>query len=189
MAGAGIRIETNAAAASADLARRIARMSDTRPVMDEIGSLLEESTRERFDRERGPDGAPWLPSLRARREGGKTLTDSARLRESITRRVTGSGSRAEVEVGTNVIYAAIHQFGGEIRRAARRQTLAFNAAGNRFASRRSTSRRRAGIVRIAIADIGEGTSVMPARPFLGVSAADRAGIERIVVNHLVRAGL
>lgn len=89
-----------------------------------IAARLLSSTQQRFRDERGPDGTPWKKSIRARKgqrrdargrfdtgvnkSGGKTLTDTARLRRSIT-----SHADAErAEVGTNVIYAGIHQFGG-----------------------------------------------------------------------------
>ena len=78
--------------------------------MDQIGRYLVDSTLRRFERERAPDGSPWLKSARALAEGGRTLTDTGRLRGSIAHTVT-DGGRA-VEVGSNVLYAAIHQFGG-----------------------------------------------------------------------------
>ena len=139
MAGAGIRIEveTDDAALQASLKRLTATVDDLRPVMDEIGRTLVTSVIGRFERERGPGGAPWKPSARGtrgKRGRGQTLTDTGRLRASITHRA----SRDAVEVGTNVIYAAIHQFGGGIERPARSQVLAFRARGGGFASRKST---------------------------------------------------
>ena len=131
----------------AALARRFA---DLTPLMDAFGLTLEEATIDRFDRERAPDGSGWTPSIRAREEGGKTLTDSARLRQSIGYRA----SAARVEVGTNVIYAAIHQFGGRISAKSDRG-LTFRLPGG------------LGFRRKPFVD-------MPARPFLGVSAEDEA---------------
>jgi phage virion morphogenesis protein len=93
------------------LAALAARAGNLFPLFDRIGLMLESTTIERFDDERDPDGAPWKPSIRARETGGKTLTDSARLKQSITYR---AGSD-QVEVGTNVRYAGIHQTGGTIR--------------------------------------------------------------------------
>ncbi len=71
-----------------------------------------------FDNERSPDGVPWIRSQRAARDGGKTLQDTRRLKNSIASRVTSSTSFSLV---TKVIYAAIHNFGGEIRRKERLQ--------------------------------------------------------------------
>lgn len=183
MAGARIRIELDDTEARLGLERLVARMRDPRPVLDEIGSYLVTSTIRRFEREVGPDGIRWPKSRRAEREGGQTLTDTGRLRASITHRLTPDA----VEVGTNVVYAAIHQFGGAIRREARTQVLAFRARGRGFASRRSTRARRAGAVRVAFAQIGAHDIDMPARPFLGLDDRDREAILRIVERHLEAA--
>ena len=185
MAGAGVRITVDVEDESlrSALRRLTARVDDLKPVMDEIGSSLVASTIDRFERETDPDGKPWKPSRRAQREGGQTLTDKGRLRASITHRADRDG----VDVGTNVVYAAIHQFGGTVKRQARRQTLAFNKKGGGFASRKSTRRRRAGFVAIAFAEIGAHEVDMPARPFLGVNEADRVSILNIVSRAIERA--
>ena len=107
-----IRIDVNASDALASLGRAAARLADPALMLDEIGGRLEASTRQRFEVGVGPDDVPWKPSLRAQEHGGQTLVDTARLRNSITHVVNGS----ELLVGTNVIYAAIHQFGGRAGR-------------------------------------------------------------------------
>nr|WP_279633745.1 phage virion morphogenesis protein [Cupriavidus gilardii] len=59
-------------------------------------------------------GLGWAPATRKRRDGGEILQDSGRLASSVV-------ARAEADaavVATNIRYAAIHQFGGEITRAA-----------------------------------------------------------------------
>lgn len=100
-----------------------ARLDDLTPAFDEIGKTLSDRTLLRFERQRDPDGNPWTPHApatvmrRALRGGSGTgsaqiLIDSARLRNSITH-VAG---RDRVSVGTNVIYAAIHQLGGQAGR-------------------------------------------------------------------------
>lgn len=88
-------------------------------------------TIQRFDEQRAPDGSPWPPlspstlmqEVRPRdrlRGGGisrraqermakrKALIRTGRLRSSISWKVRGT----RIYVGTNVVYAAIHQFGG-----------------------------------------------------------------------------
>lgn len=119
------------------------RLTDLAPAMARIGTALEGVVERRFASERGPGGNPWIPSRRARTEGGQTLTLSGRLRRSITAR-TGPDF---VELGSDVVYAAIHQLGGTIlpRRAER---LAFVGFDGRF-------------VQADRVDI-------PARPFLGM---------------------
>lgn len=123
---------------------------------DEIGMALVAATQNRFEKEIDPDGNPWPVSLRAAYSGGKTLTDTARLRGSITHEATDSG----VAVGTNLIYAAIHQMGGRIT-AKTKRGLRFRALGN------------GGWVNKQSVDI-------PRRAFLGLDAEDEKEIADIV---------
>ena len=95
----------------AGLARVASVLGAPRAVMDQVGSHLVASTLRRFEAERAPDGTPWLKSARALAGDGRTLTQSGRLRTSITHTLTDGGHT--VEVGTNVAYAAIHQFGSQ----------------------------------------------------------------------------
>lgn len=84
-----------------------------RPLLAAIGNELVTSVSHRFETGTAPDGSRWPESLRARLTGGQTLIKSGRLRDSIAE--TGPQLTARsVEVGTNVVYAAIHQFGGII---------------------------------------------------------------------------
>ena len=178
-----ITIDVETGPAHAAIRALAAEMQDITPAMDEIGAMLVTSVQARFEAETGPDGARWIPSRRALKDGGKTLRDTGWLVQSLTHRAGPDG----VAVGTNVEYAAIHQFGGEIKQEARTQVLAFAARGGRFASRKSTRARRSGVVPIAIAEIGARTITMPARPFLGLDEADEDGIAAIVADHLLEA--
>ena len=105
-----IDVAIEGSALNAALSRVAAVLANPSATLDQVGRYLVASTLRRFERERAPDGSPWLKSARALAVGGKTLTDTGRLRGSITHTVT-DGGRA-VEVGSNVLYAAIHQFGG-----------------------------------------------------------------------------
>ena len=124
-----VSVEIDGATLNAALARMAAVLADPSAFLDQIGRYLVASTQRRFERGRAPDGSPWLQSARALAEDRQTLTDTGRLRGSIAHTVT-DGGRA-VEVGSNVIYAAIHQFGWPRRQG---------AAGNN--SRTPLSRRR-----------------------------------------------
>lgn len=91
---------------------------------------------ESFAGEKDPYDRPWPKNLR----GGQTLTDTARLRRSFTRKLFSNG----FQVGTNVKYAAIHQYGGEII-PKRKQVLRFKV-GQQYVSAKRVQ--------------------MPARPFV-----------------------
>lgn len=92
----------------------VGRYSDLTPLMDDFGQVLENSTVERFETNIAPDGSPWLPSERVLKAQGsaKILVDKADLRNSITT----EPSAREVQVGSNLPYAAIHQSGGQAGR-------------------------------------------------------------------------
>jgi phage virion morphogenesis protein len=122
---------------------------------DEVGAALVTSTQFRFDRGQDPDGNPWPPSIRALTEGGRTLTDSARLAQSVTHAADNAG----VEVGTDVAYARTHQFGAVIR-ARNADRLAFRLPGG-LGFRRPEE------------------VTIPARPFLGVDEDDETEIHAI----------
>lgn len=171
---AGVRIDLalDDAALRRSLAEFVRRGSDLRPALDEIGQRLAASTLRRFETERDPEGRPWPPSARAKAEGGQTLSDTGRLRASITHVV----GRDSVSVGTNVVYAAIHQFGGQtgprVIRPRRAKALAFPGAGGEIVFRRSV--RHPG-------------SRVPRRAFLGLDGNDRRGVERVFGRYLAGA--
>ncbi|PJK29333.1 phage virion morphogenesis protein [Minwuia thermotolerans] len=131
---------------------------DLTPIMRSIAGQMESHTVGHFDTETAPDGRPWKPSLRARAEGGRTLTDAGRLRRSIT----SSATADTASVGTNLVYAAIHQTGGQIR-AKTKKGLVFRIGGAWVRKREVT---------------------IPARPFIGLSTALQEDIEGIVVRRL-----
>ncbi|WP_066667353.1 MULTISPECIES: phage virion morphogenesis protein [unclassified Sphingomonas] len=144
------------------LGQLLIRYGDLTPLMQRIGVHLETTTIERFDLERAPDGARWLPSLRAKQTGGKTLTDTARLKQSI--RFIASADR--VEIGSNVRYARVHQEGATIR--AKGGRLRFRLPGGLgFRSPEQV--------------------VIPARPFLGLSAENREEIPALADDFVAEA--
>lgn len=124
MTGVSIRID-GADAVGQKLGAVARALGQPRALWEEIGRIGVLQTQERFELERGPDGSPWPPSIRVLVEGGKTLTDSGRMKASITHEATDAG----VAIGTNAIQAAIHQFGGRIT-AKTERGLMFKVAGS-----------------------------------------------------------
>lgn len=96
--------------------------ADIAAAMAAVGEALRTSTLERFAREKDPDGRPWRRSIRAGKTGGKTLTITRALATSIHPESSARG----VEVGTNLIYAATHQFGDSNRTIRRGNGRAFH---------------------------------------------------------------
>lgn len=90
----------------------VASASQAKDAMAEVGEAMVSSTVERFDTSKAPDGTGWEPSQRALKEGGKTLVDSGSLRGSIGYEASASN----LVVGSNKVYARIHQMGGRTGR-------------------------------------------------------------------------
>lgn len=126
---------------------------------------VRESTLERFKQSKDPTGRRWKTSIRAATEGGKTLVQSAQLRNSIKSKSDAKG----FAVGTNVKHAATHQFGepGRTIRARRKKALRFQVGG-KWVSKKQ--------VKVSI----------PARPFLGLSDEDMQEIKGTVEDYVGR---
>lgn len=122
-------------------------------LMDRIGAYGVASTQDRFLDETSPEGQKWKKSRRARDDGGQTLRDSNILFQSLTH----NASAQAAEWGSNLIYAGIHQNGGDIvpKNAA---ALVFNIGGRKVITQKVT---------------------MPARPYLGLSSDDEVEIQAI----------
>lgn len=123
---------------------------DKRGLNTTIAEALRESTIERFRTSKDPSGKKWKTSIRAASEGGKTLVQSAQLRNSIHSRADASG----FAVGTNVVHAATHQLGADRTIRARKAKALRFQVGGKWVTKKT--------VRVRI----------PARPFLGLSDDD-----------------
>ena len=124
----------------------VSHMGRTQELMEIIGEGLVAGCHERFDRQEDPEGVPWPPSVRATEEGGQTLRDTSRLRNSV-----GYEAGPDfVAYGTNDERAAIHQFGGTIT-PKKAPKLKFKVGGKFVQTDEVT---------------------MPARAFIGVSEDD-----------------
>ena len=150
-----------------DLLRKLRGFSeiDRRGINAALAEGVRESTLERFRQGKSPDGRKWKTSIRAAREGGRTLVQTAQLRNSIHVKSDASG----FAVGTNVKHAATHQFGepGRTIRAKTKKGLRFQAGG-RWVTKKQ--------VRVSI----------PARPFLGLSEEDMQEMKATVEDFIGR---
>lgn len=111
MSGVALHINLRDLERLQDRFERLGRLDgrELRLLLDELGELGVSQTRQRFRDQTGPDGTAWKPSRRLIEDGGQILVDQSILRNSIGYQAGGG----RVEIGTNLIYGAIHQFGGE----------------------------------------------------------------------------
>lgn len=164
--------------------------ADRQNVLRAVGQALIVNIRRGIEAERSPEGNPWAqlkPSTVRRRKGDAhpILQQSGRLKKSITMRQTADS----VIVGTNLVYAPVHQFGAEIRKKAGAMKLHF---------RRITRGAKKGQVRFTRASdkravfgmaAAAHTARVPARPFLfqkdgDIPASWKASIVRMVSRYL-----
>ena len=86
---------------------------DLQPALSQVGEYLLESHQSRFQLEVAPDGTPWAPlspDTLARKKGeDRILQDQGTLRDTLSYEATAS----ELLFGSNLEYAATHQFGRE----------------------------------------------------------------------------
>lgn len=149
---AGFRIVVDGLEESAEAARRIADY-DKPAYLDALGALVTSQTQNRIRSEKtAPDGTPWKPN----RAGTSILFKSGALDDSIRHIVGGS----DVEVGSNLIYAGVHQEGATIV-PKNGNVLVFGAGGETIFAKKVT---------------------IPARPYLGVSAENGSEIETFTLD-------
>ena len=81
-------------------------------VRREIGEYMLGNVQDNLDTQRLHTGAAMPPSKAAGKRAGKTLIDKHHLYDSYTYQLPSDG----VEIGSGLIYAAIHHFGGKAGR-------------------------------------------------------------------------
>ena len=141
------------------VAKAAKKMANSRLLMASVGEALVSGTIRRFNNEESPKGEKWEKSGRAIAEGGQTLSDTAHLRKSIDFKATP----AQVMVGSNLLYARIHQLGGTIK-PKKGKALKFKGKNGQ--------------------DIFVSEVNMPARPYLGVSKADMDEVRETMAEFL-----
>lgn len=178
MSGIALDVRIDDSPVSDMLARLVALGRDPSPALDAIGAAMVAVTETHFDEGVAPDGVAWKPSQRiVKGGGGKTLVLSTRLWRSFTHNVIG----AAVEWGTNVIYAAIHQFGGTITREPHTQTIYRKADADGIAPGFVKKRKSNFAQDVAVAAF---SITIPARPMVGFGNEEAAEALDILKRYL-----
>lgn len=132
MAGITLRGDREVLRAISDLRKLL--VSDREKALRILGTEFVRDAQRNIREQHGPNGQKW-PGPPKR--GGQRLQDTKRLYNSLTYQLA---SRRSVLVGTNVIYAAIHQFGGTIK--PKRKKKLFQPINRRIARQYSGDARR-----------------------------------------------
>ena len=178
------------------LGRLITSLHDTTPVMRALSEIMIDASARAFDTTSDPaTGAPWQPlsasRQRQRAKKGRSvaniLQDSGLLVGSIAK---PSGQHAVREigpdhalVGTNVPYAAAHQFGATIHREAAPMTVRLRKKNGRTLFAKNSHKR----VRIVDTVRKAHDVTIPARPFIGVGPTDIQDMLDAVARHFQKA--
>jgi len=153
----GVTITLDDAAFSRWLTQALGRITHLEDALKEIGDILVQSTQNRFGTKIAPSGATWAPNspvtIAIKGHGSQLRGKSKALGDTIHYQL--DGTRA-VEVGSNMIYAAVQQFG---------QPKGASGRTKRGAP-------------IPWGDI-------PPRPFVGVSQEDEDRITEIMADYLM----
>ncbi|MEM5788998.1 MAG: phage virion morphogenesis protein [Syntrophobacteraceae bacterium] len=185
MAGALIEAKISDGGIQRQLADIQSRLGNLRPAWALIGQIVLESVQRNFRERRAPDGTPWKPVsaayARAKAKKGHSPDNILVLRNRLLRSINAKPGSDHVEVGTNVVYAAIHQFGGSINKKASARTVYFKIGKGKS---RFSKKAKANFAQDV--NIGAHTINMPARTFLGIRAEDWGRMARGLEQYLLR---
>lgn len=191
-----LKIRITDEALRAALGRMIATLHDTTPLMQALSEIMVDASARAFEQTADPaTGAPWKPlsASRQRQRANKgrsianMLQDSGLLVESIAR-PSGRGAVRDIGpdhalVGTNVPYAAAHQFGATIQREASPMTVRLRKWKGRIEFAKAKHKR----VRVVDTIRKAHTVTIPARPFIGVGPTDIEDMLETIARHLQEA--
>ena len=130
MAGNRMRVDFDGKAATASLRGLLAGIENPAPLLAQLGEYTLRTTRDRFKSQTAPDGTAWqalVPWYKKEKSQNKNrvLTLRGYLRGQLVSQVVGGKS---VEVGSNLVYAAVHQFGSRDDRIKKRPFLGLSAS-------------------------------------------------------------
>ena len=169
MAGATLDITFQPGRTVTAVAALLASSRDPTPLLRAIGTGLLRNTQDRFEAETAPDGSAWAPLnawyLTFKR--GPGILRGAAMRGGLQGSLVMDVEAGAIRIGSNKIYAAVHQFGATIEPKNPQGRLAIrDYKGNLQGIARSVT--------------------IPARPYLGLSRRDEETILETTEDHLDR---
>lgn len=188
MSGAAITVKIDDSEVRKALTELGRRMDDLTPAMQDIGETILESVQRNFEEHRGPDLVMWTRLSKKyekwkTEKKGRNASDILILNRILMGSINSRPERRQVTVGTNIKYAAIHQFGGEIQKKARSGTVYFKRnkrgeVGTRFVKRSKSNFAQDVNIKAHAVNI-------PARPFLGIRNSDWPEINDAINGYLI----
>lgn len=168
MAGAKVTVQAEGGPAVLDALERLRTIGQRmKPVFADIGEYLLQSHDERWDAQVSPDGVPWRPLdpdyADWKKEHGKS--EKILILDQYLKLLHYEATDDGLELGTDRVYGAIHQFGSDGPTSVPAHSRTITQAFGKPLKKPVTFQVKAYSFDPQI----------PARPFLGISAAD--GVE------------
>lgn len=154
-----ITVKSNFSKITLDIQGKCNKLKDIKPVLNIIAQDMTKEAQLNFRNNQSPEGEKWKPlstlTISMRRKGSsQPLVDTGILRRSIR----GSANGTQAIAGTNIKYAAIHQFGGTIKPK--------NGKALSFGKHRVTK------------------VVIPARPYLGINNKMNTRYKNLILDFI-----
>lgn len=160
-----------------------------RSAMDAIGAHFVFSTQRNIETETAPGGERWAklsPRTASKRvgKGRRGYEHMLRVTARLYKSIAYEADDASVEWGTNVVYGRIHQLGGTIDMPARAGTVTLKSIRRKGGVRTRFVRKNVKGAETRPVSIRDHQVHVPARPYLGISAADRQAVPEIITDYL-----
>ena len=179
MTGIRYQVDLRALDAPRRLADLMRRLDNPKGFYKNVGLRLKKSATDNFGAESDSEGVPWkklMPStIRGRISKKQTPLAILRISGGLVESINYRASEEDVRIGSGADHAAIHQLGGTIKKKARKATIQLRRnektgeIGNKFVKKSKSNV-------VQDVNIPAYTITIPARPYLGVSAADKIHI-------------
>ena len=184
MAGAFLQLSFDDSAIREGLAKIAENIGNLQPAFQDIGEHLLRSFDDRWTQGVSADGTPWEPLKPATIAAKKQNKDKILVYRGNLKHLHYQASSTGLEVGSGLVYAAIHQFGGTIHKGERHHDLHFKQGKDGTVSNRFVKKKASNFVQTV--KIGAHEVTIPARPYLGLSADDKDEILKLLADHLLK---
>ncbi len=175
------RIETDFSRLTARFEAMKQRSENKAPILDKIASDMLKETQKNFKGKKDPDGSPWRElaeetkkaKIKRGRNPDNILRDKSLLYGSLNAQTTPN--TAYVAPGREVVYAAIHNYGGEINKLAQSRKNYFK--NGRFSSKRKSTSYK-------WSTIGEHSISIPQRRYLGINEKNKIKYIKWILKYI-----
>lgn len=171
------------------LTELVQKSKNLRPVMRKLAESMLEATQRNFDTEGSRLNKPWqdlAKRTQKQREKKGYGANSPKLQQKrfLFQSLSAKADDNKAVVGTNLIYARIHQLGGEIEHPARTRIMHFKKhKKGKFEGKTLFSSEKEATHGMKKASSAYKIKI-PARPFLGLNSGDINNLKNTIIRYL-----